>query len=379
MKWSVPLGRVAGIPIRMHASFILLLAWIAWEGWKINGLSSSLWALALINCLFACVVLHELGHSLVAVHFGAEVRSVTLLPIGGVASMKSIPEKPHQEFLVSLAGPLVNVLIACVLAAVRGGFPSWAVADGFPTSLGGLVDSLVRANIVLASFNLLPAFPMDGGRVLRSLLALFLPHARATAISATMGQVLAIGFILVGLLLNPVLVLIGVFVFIAAESEERSVHVRHLLRDVLVEDVMVTDPVTLRPDDTIARCVEFVYHHKQEDFPVEVEGRLVGVLARKDWLGALHGQGADARVADVMVRHFVSVLAKTPLVRLYRDMSALRQSVFPVVENGRLVGLVTPDDISRYLIVQEARRGSPQARTGAAAPGRASRLTVDLG
>ena len=174
MKWSIPLGRVWGIPIRMHLTFILLLAWIAWLGWSVDGLRASLWAVALIICLFACVVLHELGHSLVAMRFGAHVRSVTLLPIGGVASMKSIPEKPYQELLVSLAGPSVNLVIAAVLVAVRGGYHPLGEQSVFPTNIGELADALVNANLILAVFNLIPAFPMDGGRVLRSLLALFL-------------------------------------------------------------------------------------------------------------------------------------------------------------------------------------------------------------
>lgn len=374
MKWSLPLGRVAGIPIRMHLSFLLLLAWIGWEGWKVDGWPSSLWALALILGLFACVVLHELGHSLVAMRFGAEVRSVTLLPIGGVAAMKSIPEKPRQELLVALAGPAVNVLIAGALALVRGGFPSWATAGNLPAGVGPLLDALGQANMVMAVFNLLPAFPMDGGRVLRSLLGLVLPHDRATAWSAAMGQLLALGFILLGVFGNPVLVLIGIFVFLGAETEERSVRIRHLLRDVLVEDVMVTGVVSVGPDDPLARCLEHVCHRRQEDFPVEADGRLVGVLARRDWLAALHRDGAGARVGDVMTRRFVSVDAKMPLLRLYRDLGAFRQGAFPVVEGGRVVGLLTPDDISRYLIVQDARRGS---RGGAARP--ASRFAIDLG
>jgi CBS domain-containing protein len=169
-------------------------------------------------------------------------------------------------------------------------------------------------------------------------------------------------------------------VFVAAENEERSVRVRALLHDVLVEDVMVTNVASLRPDDTIARCLEHVYHHKQEDFPVEAEGRLVGVLARKDWLAALHRDGAGARVEDVMTRRFVSVHAKTRLSRLYQDLGAFGQGVFPVVDEGIVRGLVTPEDISRYLIVQEARRGArgPARRRGSG-PGDGSRLTVDLG
>ena len=329
--------------------------------------SSSLWALALIICLFACVVLHELGHSFMAMRFGAHVRSVTLLPIGGVASMQSIPEKPYQELLVSLAGPSVNVVIALVLMALRGGYHSWGEQHVFPMSVGELLDALMNANLVLAVFNLIPAFPMDGGRVLRSVLALFLPYARATTVAATLGQILAIGFVLVGLAKNPFLVIIGIFIFFGAETEERTVRVKSMLRDVLVEDVMVTDFVNLSPEDTVARCLENVYHRKQEDFVVEFEGRLVGVVARKDWLEALHRDGPQARIADIMRRHFITVIPKTPLSRLYQDLWHLKQGVFPVVENGKLLGLLTTEDVSRFLMVQairqDSRGGGPRSAT----------------
>jgi len=379
MKWSVPLGRVGGIPIRIHISFVLLLAWIAWLGWGVNGLASSLWAVTLISCLFMCVVLHELGHSFVAIHFGSEVRSVTLYPIGGVASMKSIPEKPYQELLVSIAGPSVNMLIVLLLAVLRGGFPSWADVGKFPASGGELVDALIRANIILAVFNLLPAFPMDGGRVMRSLLALFLPYPRATAVAAMLGQLIAVGFILLGLALNPFLVIIGFFVFFGAETEERSVRVKNMLRDVHAGDVMLTEFTTLNPDDSVGRCLEYVYHHRQEDFPVILEGRIVGILARKDWLAALHREGPDARVSDIMTRHFISVSIQTPLSKIYQDLAALKQGVFPVIENGQVGGVLTADDSSRFLLVEQTHKRREKQPPPESRPIRPSSFTVDLG
>lgn len=382
MKWSMPLGRVAGIPIRIHATFLLLLAWIAWLGWESGGLSASLWGLVLVNCLFACIVLHELSHSLVAMRFGAEVRSVTLWPVGGVASMRGIPERPHQELLVALAGPATNLLIFAVLALLRGSVPPWFELRGFPSNIMELRDDLIRANVFIAVFNLIPAFPMDGGRVLRSLLGLLLPHAAATAVAATIGQLLATGFVVLGLMAgHPVLVVIGVFVFLGAESEERAARVKGLLRDVLAEDVMATDFVRLAPEDTLSRCLEHVFHRRQEDFPVEADGRLVGVLPRRDWLAALHRDGAGARVGEVMLRDFVCVHPKTPLARIYQDLWGLKQGVFPVMDQGRLCGLLTAEDISRYVMVEEARRQSPRAVRDVPPPSRrgASRFAVDLG
>lgn len=374
MRWSLPVARVAGIPIRVHATFLLLLAWFAWLGWEADGLVSSLWALALIVSLFVCIVLHELAHSLVAIRFGAEVRGVTLLPIGGVASMKSIPEKPTHELLVAVAGPLVNILIAAVLVAVRGGFPSWADAADFPTSGTALVDALIRANIVLVAFNLVPAFPMDGGRVLRSLLALVLPYEQATSLASTVGQVLAVGLIVLGLTSSPLLVIIGLFVFLGADSEGRAVRVKHLLRDVSVGDVMVTGFRALSPEDTIARCLEHVYHNRQEDFPVLVDGRLVGVLPRKTWLSALHAGGPEQKVGAIMLKHFVSISPSLSLARLCQDLWSLPQGVFPVVSGGAVVGLLTADDVSRCLMVQEAR-----ARVRPGGPDTEERLTPRSG
>ncbi|HPG01313.1 MAG TPA: site-2 protease family protein [Kiritimatiellia bacterium] len=377
MKWSLPLLRVAGIPIRLHISFVLLILWIGWMGWSVGGLTSGLWAVALVLSLFFCVVLHELAHSLVAMRFGSEVRSITLLPIGGVASMRSIPEKPVHELLVALAGPAVNVGLVGLLAAVMGGWPSWSGMPPFPTNLRELGDALLRANVVLAAFNLVPAFPMDGGRVLRSLLATFLPRVRATLIAATVGQMLAVCFVLLGLWVNPFLAVIGIVVFLGAEGEERVVRVRHVLRHILAEDVMVTGVASLQPGDVVGRCLEYVYHKRQEDFPVLEDGRLVGLLVRSDWLTALHEKGSGARVGDVMRRHFLSLTPKTPLERLYQDLGMLRQSVFPVVREGRVLGMLSTEDIRRYLMVQET--GGVAVVTAPAVPERSVGFRIDLG
>ncbi|MBN1270459.1 MAG: site-2 protease family protein [Kiritimatiellae bacterium] len=379
MRWALPVGSVLGVRIRIHATFLLILAWFGWLGWREGGVVTGVWAVALILSLFMCVVLHELGHSVVAMRFGAEVRSITLLPIGGVAQMRKIPEKPYQEFLVALAGPAVNVLLAGLLVLVRGGFPGWVDVPLFPRSVGGLADALVRANIVLAVFNLLPAFPMDGGRVLRSTLARFMKYTRATSLAAAVGQLVAVGFILLGLFHNPFLVLIGLFVLFGAQSEERYVRVRGILRDMTAEDVMQTDFASLDVEDPLERCLEYVYHRRQENFPVLSEGRLAGVLPRKKWLAALHAQGAQVKVGQLMQSRFIALDPACPLVRIYQDLWSSEQGVFPVVREGRLVGLLTAEDLGRYIMVQQAR---PSGRNGLFAPargGRASRFMVDLG
>jgi len=376
MKWSVPAGRVFGGAIRLHVTFLLVLLWIAWVGWEVDGPACSLWALALILGLFACIVLHELGHSLVAIHFGGEVRSITLLPIGGVASMRALPDQPRQEFLVAVAGPLVNLVIALLLAALRGRWPTFALAAAFPRSGAELLAQLTPANFLLVAFNLIPAFPMDGGRILRSFLATFLPYPRATAWAAAVGQFLAVAFIIFGFMHNLFLMFIGFFVFLGAGTEEHAVRVRHLLHAVLVRDVMLTDFVCLHPDDRLERCLEYVYHRKQEDFPVTVDGYPVGILPRADWLAALHRLGGAARVGDIMQTRFISLSPATELEKAYPSLGTLEQAVFPVLESGRVVGLLTMADIGRYLVVQEARDAR---RKPPPLPRRPAGFTVDLG
>ena len=380
MKWSMPLCCVFGIRIRIHITFVLLLAWIAWLGWQSDGIQASLWALAFIVSLFVCIVLHELGHSLVAMRFGAEVRAITLLPIGGVASMRKIPEKPSHELLLSLAGPLVNLVIAGLLIAFRGGFPGWSSEIAIPRSPTEMADNLIRTNVILVLFNLLPAFPMDGGRVLRSLLAMVIPYAGATAVASGAGQVVAILFMIAGIVSNPFLLLIGLFVFFGAESEGHAVHVKSLLNGVLAKDVMVTDFVSLHPEDTIDRCLEHVTHRRQEDFPVLLDGQLIGVVSKTEWMAVLHKEGSQVRVARLMQTGFLSLRPDAELSRIYQDIWSLKQRLFPVIEGGALVGLLTPDDIGRFLLVKETRDAGRQAATAEEQSGRrSSTWTVDLG
>lgn len=216
MTWSARLGRIAGIDVRLHASFALICLWIGWLSWRETG---SLWGVlngvALVLLLFLCVLLHEFGHALTAQRFGIRTRHITLWPIGGVALLEAIPDRPGQEVLIALAGPAVNLVIAAVLRLAEP-----LAGDG---TVGGILQVLVSANLVLAAFNLLPAFPMDGGRVLRAALALRLGRVRATRIAAIVGRVMAVGFALAGLRGNPVLVLIAGFVWFAAGAESRAV------------------------------------------------------------------------------------------------------------------------------------------------------------
>jgi Zn-dependent protease/predicted transcriptional regulator len=373
VKGSFSIGRVLGVDIRLHWTFFLLAAWFAWWGREGESWQASLWALALLAGLFGCVILHELGHSLVAIRFGAQVHAITLLPIGGVALMKRIPERPLHEFLVAIAGPSVNVALFLGLALLRGGFPSWT-GPALPSGgWGDWLDTIMRANVVMAVFNLVPAFPMDGGRVLRSALGWKMPRERATRWAAIVGQVLAVGFMVLGLFVNPVLALIGVFVFFGAGREEQITRVRAALQDVRIRDAMVMDSVVLHPDEPLSRCLDLAVHRKQEDFAVEADGRLVGILVRKDWVRAIRARGAATPIGEVVRRHFLALHPDAPLTRVYEELGRMQQNLFPVIENGQLVGLLTAADVERFLALREIRFRPLRPHADRA------RFTVDLG
>ncbi len=378
MKWSLPLGRVLGIRIGVHATFVLILLWFGWAGYQYGGVTAGLWALALVLLLFTCVVLHELGHSVVALKFGIEVHSITLLPIGGVAAMKAIPEEPHKELLIAVAGPMVNVMIVSILAGVTGGWPAWDQMPMLPGTPRELLHHILLANIVLVVFNMIPAFPMDGGRVLRSLLAIVIPYGKATAWAAGIGQFLAVGFVGVGFWFRmPILMIIAVFVFLGAENENRMVRIKRRLRDVRVRDIMMTEFATVHPGETIRSCLDHYYRRKQEDFPVVADGRLIGLLPRRIWQETLHKTGEDVRVGDVMLTRFISLHPETELSSSFQDLWMMKQAAFPVLEHGELCGLIPPEDVARH--VHMFRPGRPRPPRTGSDTRRSARITVDLG
>jgi len=240
VRWSLKIGRVSGIGLYLHVTLLLLFGLIAYAGFVEMGTRGAAWSLALVAAILTCIMLHELGHSLIAQRLGVQVRSITLLPIGGVAALKSIPEKPWHEIAITLAGPTVNLVIAAALMPFTG-LPPHLFLISMPYDVHSFLATVVNANLTLFLFNFIPAFPMDGGRLFRALLALVMSFPRATVIAATVGQGLAIVFVLVGLKFSLWLVVIGVFIFIGAEGEEKVVRTRSLLRDLEVEEVMARD------------------------------------------------------------------------------------------------------------------------------------------
>lgn len=356
MGWSIRLFSWGGTAVRMHITFLLLLAWIAAVQWSRGGAQEALSGVLFILVLFGCVLLHEFGHIWAARRYGIRTPDVTLLPIGGVAALERMPEKPSQEIVVALAGPAVNLVIAIVLIAALG-----LRFDPAQMSLDALQQTFLAqvaiANVVLLVFNLIPAFPMDGGRVLRALLAMRLGYARGTRVAAGIGQVLAVGFAFLGFMGNPMLVLIAVFIFLAAAGEAGMVDARELTRGHPVTEGMITafEPlgVTATADDAAALLLRTT----QQEFPLlDGAGRLRGVVTRKAIIEALR-EGAEAKPAlEIMETDVPVVPASEDLAAAASLLRRSRAGFVGVVDaSGRLIGYLTPENLSELMMIGASR------------------------
>jgi Zn-dependent protease/CBS domain-containing protein len=355
MKWSLKLGKLLGIDVYFHFTFLLLLVFLGFVYWRsTQNVEAALRGVAFIVALFGCVVLHELGHALMARRYGIRTRDITLLPIGGIARLERMPEKPMQEFWVALAGPAVNVIIVAVLLV------GLAAADGFTpvkeisVTGGSFWQRLMVLNLVLVAFNLLPAFPMDGGRVLRALLAMRLGRRRATAIAANVGQGMAILFGIVGFFYNPFLIFIGIFVYLGAQAEASMVEMQSALAGLRVRDAMMTRFRTLAAQDTLAKAVEELLAGSQQDFPVLENAQPIGILRRNDLVKALAEGRRDAAVTESMSHDCETVDEATSLKSAVESMRERQCATVPVVAGRRVVGLLTLEHISEIIMVNAA-------------------------
>ena len=356
MYWSVNIGSIAGTAVRVHFTFVLFLAWIFVASWASGGPSAAWGGLIFMLLLFACVLAHEFGHILVARAFGVPTPDVTLLPIGGVARLARIPDKPIEEFLVAIAGPLVNVAITVVLIAFAGArFDAQHLAAMDSTKVS-LVDRLAEVNLFLAVFNMIPAFPMDGGRVLRALLASRLGYVHATEIAATIGQWVAFALGFLGLFGNPLLIFIAIFVYLAAASEAHLVAIRAMSRGVPVTAAMMTQFATLTPDEHVDAAVETLLRTSQGEFPVvDGDGRPVGVLGRNDLIRALKERGPDARVAAAMSDRIPTLSRSRCLEDAFKLLQEKSAPAVGIVDAaGKLVGLVTSETVGEMLMLHQA-------------------------
>jgi Zn-dependent protease len=355
MKWQWKLGRFAGIDVYVHATFLLILGWVGYNYWReYQDWSKVLIGILFILGLFACVVLHEYGHALTARRYGIKTRDITLYPIGGVARLERLPDRPIEELWVALAGPAVNVVIAALLIAylvLTNGLPPFL---GMSFTQGSFVERLMVANVYLVVFNLIPAFPMDGGRVLRALLALKLEYVQATQIAATIGQGIALLFGFVGLFTDSFLVFIALFVWIGAAQEANMVQVRHSLGGIPITRAMQTDFHILSPSDSLARVVELILAGSQQDFPVVEDGRVVGILDRDTFITALSKNGQNTLVAEVMHRDVPEVDSHDMVEKALMRLQESGSKTLPVTHDGRLVGLITAENITEFLMIRSA-------------------------
>jgi Zn-dependent protease/CBS domain-containing protein len=355
---------VAGTAVYVHATFLILIGWIAMSEWfGTHSLRGVMQALALTLALFACIVAHELGHALVARRYGIRTRDIILLPIGGIGRLERTPDDPRQEFWVALAGPATSLGIALALLVILVATDRIPQLQGLDVRAGPFVERLMAVNVLLALFNLLPAFPMDGGRVLRGLLAMRLEYVRATMIAARVGQGLALAMTVLGAFVSPILLLIGVFVWIGAAQEASSIQVKSALRGIPVATVMRTDFSTLAPDDPLSGAADLAVRHGQPDFPVVADHRVVGVLTRDDLLRALSAHGPSATVADAMSPVVETVDAVDMVETTLGRLQGRAFRMMPVTEHGKLVGLLTADAIGDFLKLSLAQRGRRRSST----------------
>lgn len=357
MPWSWKFGRIAGIDVYVHATFFMLLAWIALSYWRESqSFAAVVEGVGFILALFACVVLHEFGHALTARRYGIRTRDITLLPIGGLARLERMPDVPIQELWVALAGPAVNAVIAVVLFAGLHASSAWQSITRVGVATGAFAERVMLANVVLAVFNLLPAFPMDGGRALRALLATRMEYMRATQRAAAIGQGMAVLFGFMGLQGNPMLIFIALFVWIGAGQEASMVQMKSVLSGIPLRRAMLTRFRALTPTSTLGDAVDLLLTGSQQDFPVVADGRVEGMLTRSDLVKALTRSGRDASVRDVMTRECPAADASEMLETVLGRLQGRDCHTIPVLERGVLIGLVTMDNVGEFLTIQAAER-----------------------
>ena len=358
MKWSLSLGRIAGIKVFIHWTFLILIGWIVIQSAR-QGQSSTqiLWTLAFLTGIFVCVFLHEMGHSLTARRYKINTRDITLLPIGGLARFENLPEDPKQELLVALAGPAVNLVIAALIFL---GLSTTGLLDPEALELTEINGSnflylLLSANLILAIFNLVPAFPMDGGRAFRALLSFKFPRVKATRIAAGLGQILAIAFVFIGLFYNPILLLIGIFIFLGAQAESSFAQTRDLLLGYRVADVTMEEYKTLSTEDPLSRAIDLLLDGQSTRFLVKEQEDVVGTLNRNEMVRALSDEGRNVAIGKVMNRDLMYLDADMDLKDAFMKMQRHKHDLVLVNRNGYLTGVLDLENIQEFIMLRGAR------------------------
>jgi Zn-dependent protease/predicted transcriptional regulator len=358
MNFSLKIARIRGIDVYLHWTFLLFLGWLVISNLnKGDNVAESLMGVWFILALFGCVLLHELGHALAGARYGIKTKNILLLPIGGVANMEKMPEKPAQELVVALAGPAVNVVIMGILLIyfqIVGGFPtSPEEVTGQITSSNFLFNLLV-VNGFLALFNLIPAFPMDGGRVLRALLAMRFDRAKATNIAAKIGQVLAIAFVFAGFFYNPWWIFIGLFIFLGAGAESNFESTRSALANYKVRDVLMHQFTTFHAFETLDKAIAALLDGQEKEFLVEQDNEIVGILTRDEIIRGLREVGQGANIGRIANKQFFTLAPDMPLEEAYARMMQSNGTLCPVIENGALIGVLNMENITEVVMLANA-------------------------
>jgi Zn-dependent protease len=357
MKNALYLGAVSGIRVYVHWTFLILIGWIVFSNLgKGSSVNEILWSVIFILTIFACVTLHELGHALAAKRFNIKTRDITLLPIGGVAQMESLPEKPKEELIVALAGPAVNILIFIVLYFTTQQQISPETLTRLEPGIGpgNFLFALMFVNLWLALFNLIPAFPMDGGRVFRALLAFRMNRNRATQIAANLGQFLAVGFIFAGLFYNPFLVFIGLFVFLGAQAEAEQTKTQSLLRGYTVGDALLEESPTIEYNATIGMAADQLLKSQNKHFVVDRAGITEGAIGRDEIIRALEELGEEAPVGRAMRKDVLYLSPEMPIEEAWKKMQEQNQPFALVTSGGKLVGALDLDNIVEFVMIRSA-------------------------
>ena len=357
MKGVLNLGKLFNVSIEVHWTFIFILIWVIFLELKSGGtIQNALMSTIFVLLLFVCVVFHEFGHILTARKFGVRTKKITLLPIGGVASMDTIPENPKQELLISLAGPAVNIGIAIILLMF---IPTSFFFDQDPTQIEealthvtpkNLLIYLFSANIVLAIFNFIPAFPMDGGRVLRAILAMKMDRVTATQIASGIGQFLALIFVFFGILYNPFLIIIALFIFFGAYGENKMVQQLSLLKGHRVKEAMLTNISILKPENTIEDVVELLLSGTEKSFVVTQGSQIVGILHHRDIIK--NSNNKNKLVKDVMSQSFKSLDINTELKDIFKLINTEKSDFFPITDKGNLTGAIDLNNLTEFMLIQ---------------------------
>jgi Zn-dependent protease len=364
MKWSWRVGKIAGIDLKIHLTFVFILIWYGLSTYLGGGsLTAALSNVLLILALFFSVLLHEFGHALTARLFGISTRDITLLPIGGIARLESMPEDPKEELLVSIAGPAVNAVIA-------GGLFTGLLLSGFfnpPMVMAEMLNNfwlqLMVANITLVLFNLVPAFPMDGGRVLRSVLAMFMDHLKATRIASYIGRGLAVVMGIAGFFVNPWLILTAAFVWFGAGAEAQAAELKVGLKGLVVRDAMVSQFYQVEANQSLSDVFQLAMSTGQENIPVVSNGNFLGIIRRADLMKAIDRLGNRAPAYAAIGTEPAGLDLETPLDEVLPKFAAHR--ALPVLDGRQLIGLVTSESVQqRMWLNQRLQNGTNKPRTG---------------